>query len=166
MQRSSDALLTVINDVLDYSKIEAGRMTVEQIDMDLQSVCDGVRAILQSAALERGVSMRIDYDARLPKYIKGDPARIRQVLLNLAGNAVKFTEAGSVHIAATRLDAARLKISVTDTGIGIIERTAGHAVSALYAGGLDRRRGVMAAPVLASPSAKRWSSSWAAKSAR
>ncbi len=119
VQRSSDALLTVINDVLDYSKIEAGRMSVEQIDMDLQSVCDGVRAILQSAALERGVSMRIDYDARLPKYIKGDPARIRQVLLNLAGNAVKFTEAGSVHLAVTQLDAARLKVSVTDTGIGI-----------------------------------------------
>ena len=119
VQRSSGALLTVINDVLDYSKIEAGRMSVEQIDMDLQSVCDGVRAILQSAALERGVSMGINYDACLPKYIKGDPARIRQVLLNLAGNAVKFTEAGSVHIAVTQLDAARLKVSVTDTGIGI-----------------------------------------------
>jgi signal transduction histidine kinase/CheY-like chemotaxis protein len=119
VQRSSDALLTVINDVLDYSKIEAGRMSIEQIDMDLQSVCDGVRAILQSAALERGVSMRIDYDDRLPKYIKGDPARIRQVLLNLAGNAVKFTESGSVHIAVRQLDAARLKVSVTDTGIGI-----------------------------------------------
>ncbi len=119
VQRSSDALLTVINDVLDYSKIEAGRMSIEQIDMNLQSVCDGVRAILQSAALERGVSMRIDYDDRLPKYIKGDPARIRQVLLNLAGNAVKFTESGSVHIAVTQLDATRLKVSVTDTGIGI-----------------------------------------------
>ena len=66
--------------------------------LDLHSVCDGVRAILQSAALERGVSMRIDYDDRLPKYIKGDPVRIRQVLLNLAGNAVKFTECGSVRI--------------------------------------------------------------------
>ncbi len=119
VQRSSDALLTVINDVLDYSKIEAGRMSIEQIDMDLQSVCDGVRAILQSAALERGVSIRIDYDDRLPKYIKGDPVRIRQVLLNLAGNAVKFTESGSVHIAVTQPDAARLKVSVIDTGIGI-----------------------------------------------
>jgi signal transduction histidine kinase/CheY-like chemotaxis protein len=119
VRRSSDALLTVINDVLDYSKIEAGRMSIEQIDMNLQSVCDGVRAILQSAALERGVSMRIDYDDRLPKYIKGDPARIRQVLLNLAGNAVKFTESGSVHITVTQLDATRLKVGVTDTGIGI-----------------------------------------------
>ena len=136
VQRSSDALLTVINDVLDYSKIEAGRMSIEQIDMNLQSVCDGVRAILQSAALERGVSMRIDYDDRLPKYIKGDPARIRQVLLNLAGNAVKFTDSGSVH---DRGDAARC-----DTPQGQrdryrhrdLERAAGDAVSALYAGGL------------------------------
>jgi signal transduction histidine kinase/CheY-like chemotaxis protein len=119
VQRSSDALLTVINDVLDYSKIEAGRMSIEQIDMNLQSVCDGVRAILQSAALERGVSMRIDYDDRLPKYIKGDPARIRQVLLNLAGNAVKFTESGSVSIGVTQPDETRLKVSVADTGIGI-----------------------------------------------
>jgi signal transduction histidine kinase/CheY-like chemotaxis protein len=119
VQRSSDALLTVINDVLDYSKIEAGRMSIEQIDMNLQSVCDGVRAILQSAALERGVSKRIDYDDRLPKYIKGDPARIRQVLLNLAGNAVKFTESGSVSIGVTQPDETRLKVSVADTGIGI-----------------------------------------------
>jgi signal transduction histidine kinase/CheY-like chemotaxis protein len=119
MQRSGDALLTVVNDVLDYSKLEAGRMTVEHIDVALESVCDGVRSILQSAALERGVGMRVEYDPLLPKHIKGDPVRIRQVLLNLVGNAVKFTEHGSVLIAATQLDATRVKISVTDTGIGI-----------------------------------------------
>jgi CheY-like chemotaxis protein len=121
VQRSGDALLTVLNDVLDYSKMEAGRMTVEQIDMPLQSVFDRVRAILQPAALERGIVMNIEYDARLPKYIKGDPARTQQVLLNLAGNAVKFTEGGSVLIAAEELDATHVKISVTDSGIGITE---------------------------------------------
>ena len=119
VQRSGDALLTVINDVLDYSKIEAGRMTVEKIDMALHDVCEEVRAILQSAALERGVAIVVRYDPRLPKYIKGDPVRIRQVLLNLAGNAVKFTEGGSVAIGAEALDPGRVKISVTDTGIGI-----------------------------------------------
>jgi signal transduction histidine kinase/FixJ family two-component response regulator len=124
VQRSGDALLTVLNDVLDYSKMEAGRMTVEQIDMSLLSVFDAVRAILQPAALERGVVMNIEYDARLPQTIKGDPARIHQVLLNLAGNAVKFTNHGSVLIAAERLDAARVKISVTDSGIGITEEQA------------------------------------------
>ena len=119
VQRSGDALLTVINDVLDYSKLEAGRMTVERVDVDLRSVCDGVRAILLSAALERGVALHVEYDARLPRCIKGDPVRIRQVLLNLAGNAVKFTERGSVLICAAPLDTGRVKVSVTDTGIGI-----------------------------------------------
>jgi signal transduction histidine kinase/ActR/RegA family two-component response regulator len=119
VQRSGDALLTVINDVLDYSKIEAGRMTVERIDMALHDVCEEVRAILQSAALERGVAIVVRFDPRLPKFIKGDPVRIRQVLLNLAGNAVKFTEGGSVAIGAEALDPGRVKISVTDTGIGI-----------------------------------------------
>src|SRR5208283_2990743 len=119
VQRSGDALLTVINDVLDYSKLEAGRMTVERVDVDLRSVCDAVRAILQSAALERGVALHVEYDARLPRCIKGDPVRIRQVLLNLAGNAVKFTERGSVLICAAPLDTGRVKVSVTDTGIGI-----------------------------------------------
>ncbi|HEY2591334.1 MAG TPA: ATP-binding protein, partial [Steroidobacteraceae bacterium] len=119
VQRSGDALLTVINDVLDYSKIEAGRMTVERIDMALHDVCEEVRAILQSAALERCVAIVVRYDPRVPKFIKGDPVRIRQVLLNLAGNAVKFTEGGSVSIGAEVLDPGRVKISVTDTGIGI-----------------------------------------------
>jgi signal transduction histidine kinase/FixJ family two-component response regulator len=119
VQRSGEALRMVINDVLDYSKIEAGRMTVEHIDMSLQSVFDGVRTILQAAAIERGVAMNVEYDPRLPKYIKGDPVRIHQVLLNLAGNAVKFTEGGTMLIAAAELDATHLKISVTDTGIGI-----------------------------------------------
>jgi signal transduction histidine kinase/ActR/RegA family two-component response regulator len=119
VQRSSDALLTVINDVLDFSKIEAGRMSVEKIDVPLHAVCDGVRAILQSAANERGVSLTVSYDLRLPHNIKGDPVRIRQVLLNLAGNAVKFTERGSVLISAAIQDETHLKISVTDTGIGM-----------------------------------------------
>ncbi|MGO9039065.1 MAG: ATP-binding protein [Steroidobacteraceae bacterium] len=121
VQRSGDALLTVLNDVLDYSKMEAGRMTVEQIDMSLQSVFDRVRTILQPAALERGIVMNIEYDARLPRRIKGDPARTQQVLLNLVGNAVKFTSGGSVLIAAEQLDATHVKVSVIDSGIGIAE---------------------------------------------
>jgi signal transduction histidine kinase/ActR/RegA family two-component response regulator len=119
VQRSGDALLTVINDVLDYSKIEAGRMTVEKIDVAVHEVCEEVRAILQSAALERGVAIVLRYDPRVPKLMKGDPVRIRQVLLNLAGNAVKFTEGGTVAIGAEVLNPGRVKISVTDTGIGI-----------------------------------------------
>ena len=119
VRRSGDALLSVINDVLDYSKMEAGRLTVERIDVPLREVCESVRAILNSAALERGVTLEVDYDPRLPEHIVGDPARIRQVLLNLAGNAVKFTEGGSVLIAAEMTDPDGVKIRVKDTGIGI-----------------------------------------------
>ncbi len=119
VQRSGNALLAIINDVLDYSKIEAGRMTVEQIDFDLRSVCEEVRAILQAAAAERKLSMTLIYDAALPRYLRGDPVRIRQVLLNLAGNAVKFTERGAIRLEVARLDPDHIKVSVTDSGIGI-----------------------------------------------
>jgi signal transduction histidine kinase/ActR/RegA family two-component response regulator len=119
VQRTGDALLTIIDDVLDYSKIEAGCMTVEQIDFDLRSVCEEARAILQAAVAKRGLIMSLAYDATLPRFIKGDPVRLRQVLLNLASNAVKFTERGAVRIEVSRLDEAQLKISVADSGIGI-----------------------------------------------
>jgi signal transduction histidine kinase/ActR/RegA family two-component response regulator len=121
VQRSGDALLTIINDVLDYSKIEAGRMTVERVDFDLYSVCDEVRKILRSAIAERGLTVILSYDAALPRRIKGDPVRLRQVVLNLASNAVKFTERGAVRIEVSRLDADQVKISVVDSGIGISE---------------------------------------------
>jgi two-component system sensor histidine kinase/response regulator len=119
LQRSGDSLLTIINDVLDYSKIEAGRMTVEHIDFDLRAICDEVRAILQTAIADRGLVMSVAYDPTLPPLIKGDPVRVRQVLLNLASNAVKFTERGTVLIEVARLDGEQVKISVTDSGIGI-----------------------------------------------
>ena len=121
VQRSGDALLTVINDVLDYSKIEAGRMTVEQIDFDLRSVGVEVCKILQTTIAERKLAMTLAYDESLPRLIKGDPVRLRQVLLNLAGNAVKFTERGSIGIELSRLDDGAVKISVVDSGIGITE---------------------------------------------
>jgi CheY-like chemotaxis protein/anti-sigma regulatory factor (Ser/Thr protein kinase) len=121
VQRSGNALLNVLNDVLDYSKIEAGRMSVERIAVPLRELCEGAASILRSAAQERGVELRVEYDARLPALIKGDPLRIRQVLLNLAGNAVKFTQGGSVSIGARARDPGHIEISVEDTGIGIPE---------------------------------------------
>jgi signal transduction histidine kinase/CheY-like chemotaxis protein len=121
VQRSGDSLLTIINDVLDYSKIEAGRMTFEHIDFDLRSVCEEVRAILRSAVAKRNLAMSLHYEADLPAFIKGDPVRIRQVLLNLASNAVKFTERGAVRIEVSQLDGPQIKISVADSGIGISE---------------------------------------------
>jgi signal transduction histidine kinase/CheY-like chemotaxis protein len=119
VQRSGTALLVLIDDVLDYSKIEAGRMTLERIDCDLHAVCEEVRSILQPATNERGLHMTLSYDPGLPRAMKGDSTRIRQVLLNLAGNAVKFTERGAVRIEVSRFDSAHAKICVADTGIGI-----------------------------------------------
>jgi signal transduction histidine kinase/CheY-like chemotaxis protein len=121
VQSSGDLLLTIINDVLDYSKIEAGRMTVECIDFNLRSVCDEVRTILRAAVAKRGLETSVDYDSSLPAHIQGDPLRIRQVLLNLTSNAVKFTERGRVRIEVSRLGEMQLKVSVTDSGIGINE---------------------------------------------
>ena len=121
VQRSGDSLLTIINDVLDYSKIEAGRMTFEHIAFDLRSVCEEVRAILRAAVAKRNLAMSLHCEAALPAFIKGDPVRIRQVLLNLASNAVKFTERGAVRIEVSRLDGPQIKISVADSGIGITE---------------------------------------------
>jgi signal transduction histidine kinase/ActR/RegA family two-component response regulator len=122
IQRSGDALLSVINDVLDYSKIEAGRMSVEQIDYNLRSICDDVQNLLRPAAAERKLTLTLDYAAELPPFVTGDPARTRQVLLNLASNAVKFTERGRVHIEVSQPDQTHLRVSVTDTGIGITEQ--------------------------------------------
>jgi signal transduction histidine kinase/CheY-like chemotaxis protein len=119
VQRSGAALLILIDDVLDYSKIEAGGMTLERIDCDLRAVCEEVRTILQPATNERGLHMTLSYDPELPRAIKGDSTRIRQVLLNLAGNAVKFTERGAVRIEVSRIDSTHAKICVADTGIGI-----------------------------------------------
>jgi signal transduction histidine kinase/CheY-like chemotaxis protein len=121
VQRSGDSLLTIINDVLDYSKIEAGHMTVEHIDYDLRAVCDEVRKILQPAISARGLTMSLSYDTTLPRFANGDPVRIRQIVLNLAANAVKFTERGTVSIDVSRFDASHVKISVIDSGIGISE---------------------------------------------
>ena len=119
IRRSGDALLAVINDVLDYSKIEAGRMSVEQVDFDLRATCNDVEALLQPAAIERALTLTLEYGAGVPRMTRGDPARLRQVLLNLAGNAVKFTEHGSVRIALSRPDPSTVKFTVSDTGIGI-----------------------------------------------
>jgi signal transduction histidine kinase/FixJ family two-component response regulator len=119
IRRSCDGLLAIINDVLDYSKIEAGHMSVEQVELELGAVCDDVRGLLRPLALERGLTLDLVYAAGVPHAVRGDPARIRQVLLNLASNAVKFTERGGVRIEVGLASGGLLRLSVTDTGIGI-----------------------------------------------
>ena len=120
---SAEALLSLINDVLDLSKIEAGRMDLEEVDFRLRAVIfDSVAGIaLQSAA--RGIELVVDVDSAVPHVLRGDPGRLRQILLNLIGNATKFTHEGHVtlSVSATPCAAgrAKLRIEVKDTGIGI-----------------------------------------------
>jgi signal transduction histidine kinase/CheY-like chemotaxis protein len=125
IRNSSDALLTVINDILDFSKIEAGKLLIESHGFDLCLMMEEVGAMLASKAEEKGLDLLVDYGPSLPRYFNGDSGRIRQVLTNLAGNAIKFTHHGQVLIAAAvapvGMETCDVRISVTDTGIGIPE---------------------------------------------
>lgn len=120
---SADNLLVIVNDILDLSKIEAGKIIIEQTDFSLREVVQSVRDMLLLKAEEKHIDLRVYVDAEIPKRLIGDPTRINQVLINLAGNAVKFTEQGYVEVKATVKKHDRTKIwvqfDVSDTGIGI-----------------------------------------------
>lgn len=123
VRSSAEALLTVINDVLDFSKIEAGRLSLECIDFAPAVVVGEMARSLALRAHQKGLELYFRIAADVPAVLRGDPGRIRQVLLNLVGNAIKFTEAGEIEVAVTAErrdgDMVELKIAVRDTGIGI-----------------------------------------------
>jgi PAS domain S-box-containing protein len=116
-------LLGIINDILDASKIEAGKMTIEHVEMDLRGVIGEAAGLLTPAAQAKGLALAWDVAADVPPRVKGDPVRIRQTLVNLLTNAVKFTDAGAVRVeaAAVRRSASHVvvRVAVADTGIGI-----------------------------------------------
>ena len=125
IRESAEALLSIINDVLDFSKMEAGKLTLEESDFDLRDVVESVTEILAPKAYEKGLEIGSMLSVGLPTAVRGDAGRLRQVLLNLIGNAIKFTERGSV---AVRLSLAHdggdadrplVRFAVEDTGIGI-----------------------------------------------
>jgi protein-histidine pros-kinase len=123
VKSSAEALLTILNDVLDFSKIEAGRLDIENIEFSVQNVvADSARA-LALRAHQKGIELICDVAPNMPARVRGDPGRLRQVLLNLLGNAVKFTDSGEVEITARvtseESGRARLELAVRDTGIGI-----------------------------------------------
>jgi len=118
INRSADGLLTVINDLLDFSKIEAGQMQIETLDFALADVVEDVAQVVAPRAREKDIEVVIDISPELPVRIQGDPARLRQVLLNLVGNAVKFTERGHVRVTVEREEMS-LRFAVSDTGPGI-----------------------------------------------
>jgi signal transduction histidine kinase/CheY-like chemotaxis protein len=123
VRKSAEALLTVINDILDFSKIEAGRLTLETVPLDLGLIVEEVGVLLAGAAQDKGIDLIVRVSSDVPRRVIGDPGRLRQVLLNLAGNAVKFTAHGYVmlEIECTQpaKDDVELRLAVTDTGIGI-----------------------------------------------
>jgi len=123
INHSAEALLKIINDILDFSKIEAGMLIFEEIDFNLREVVEGVVDLFAGRALGKDIQLGSLVSHDVPLALRGDPGRLRQVLSNLVGNAVKFTERGEVFVSATIDeqvgDACLLRLSVTDTGIGV-----------------------------------------------
>jgi signal transduction histidine kinase/HPt (histidine-containing phosphotransfer) domain-containing protein len=116
---AGESLLAIINDILDLSKIEAGQTESENIDFHLPSLLNSVASILSVRATEKHVQISIDIHPDVPEGLRGDPTRLRQILINLLGNGVKFTEDGSVDIFVKKDSETKLLFSVKDTGIGI-----------------------------------------------
>jgi signal transduction histidine kinase len=131
IRSSAEHLLNVINDILDFSKLEAGEMPLEQLDFDLDSCIDSVVDVLATQAEEKGLELAILIERDVPRQLQGDPGRLRQILFNLVGNAIKFTDAGEVVVKASVVGAAspafpaafhspiQIRFEVIDTGIGI-----------------------------------------------
>jgi signal transduction histidine kinase/CheY-like chemotaxis protein len=118
IQQSADALLTVINDVLDFAKIESNRLELEDVPYDLRAELQVVTALTQTRAAEKHLDFEVTVSPVVPAWLRGDPTRVRQVLLNLVSNSVKFTDAGLVSLRVDLLDG-RLVFEVIDSGIGM-----------------------------------------------
>ncbi len=125
IQNSGDALLNIINDILDHSKIEAGKYELENIDFDLRMTMDKLSDLIAVKAHEKKLEFICMIDHTIPSLLTGDPGRLRQILINLSGNAIKFTDQGEIVIRVSleknEGDSVTLRFSVTDTGIGIPE---------------------------------------------
>lgn len=123
IQYSGDALLTLLNDILDLSKVEEGKMTLENIDFDLGKLLESVAMLMSGRAEEKKIGLKVEIEDGTPLTLKGDPTRLRQIFLNLIGNAIKFTDVGFVTLTVRPYDKEasrpRLYFAVTDTGIGI-----------------------------------------------
>ena len=123
IRNSGDALMTIIDDILDYSKIEAGMMVIEYVALDLRALFVDVQRLMQIRANQKGLQLSLRVNDNVPQIILGDGVRVRQILLNLINNAIKFTEVGAVDVTASlqhqQGDPLTLYVEVSDTGIGI-----------------------------------------------
>lgn len=128
MHRSAEALLVLVNDILDFSKIEAGKMTLETADVHLRPLIDDVLTLVSELAKKKSLTLTVQISPDVPGSLRGDPVRLRQILFNLVGNAIKFTDRGSVAVSVTLQpalshlpDTILLGWSVSDSGIGMTE---------------------------------------------
>ena len=126
VRESSKSLLTIINDILDFSKIEAGKIDIEKTGFSLTEVVEGVAELLAPNAFKKGLELIVCVDPQVPDHLEGDPARLRQVLTNLLGNAIKFTHTGHIVLDVALAGkagnkSAKARFSVSDTGIGLTE---------------------------------------------
>lgn len=128
MHRSAEALLALVNDILDFSKIEAGKMSLETADVHLRPLIDDVITLVSELAKKKALELTVNVAPDVPESLRGDPVRLRQILFNLVGNAIKFTEAGCVAVSVTLQpspahlpDSILLGWRITDTGIGMTD---------------------------------------------
>jgi CheY-like chemotaxis protein/nitrogen-specific signal transduction histidine kinase/HPt (histidine-containing phosphotransfer) domain-containing protein len=138
IKTSGDNLLSIINDVLDFSKIEVGRIDLDESPFLLRSMVGQTLRTLSARANQKGLEIVFNVEPEVPDALLGDPGRLRQILINLAGNAIKFTDAGDISIVVTQLDHAAhsvlLKFDVTDKGIGISQEQQGRIFEAFEQG--------------------------------
>ena len=124
VKQSADSLLTVINDILDFSKIEAGKMDLDPVEFSVRELIEDIARMLDLAARQKSVALATRVETGVPGTVIADPSRVRQVIVNLLGNAIKFTERGEVVLSVRFLGAGyppAIEISVSDTGIGIAQ---------------------------------------------
>ena len=122
IRRNGEHLLSILNDILDLSKIEAGRMTTEKVACSPSAIIVDVASLMRVRAAEKGLFFEVQYQTQIPETIQSDPTRMRQVLMNLVGNAIKFTKTGGIRVLARCIvdgEASRLEVEVVDTGIGL-----------------------------------------------
>ena len=124
-RESANSLLGIINDILDYSKLEAGKIDLEDVNFSPEQLVDGVVSLLSARAIAKGIGIGMFLSPDLPTWLRGDPTRLRQILFNLIGNAIKFTEHGDVSVTGSQRQAAdgglELRFDIRDSGIGISE---------------------------------------------
>ncbi|MEE3661279.1 two-component sensor histidine kinase BarA [Brenneria sp. g21c3] len=134
IERSANNLLNIINDVLDFSKLEAGKLVLENIPFSLHNTLDEVVMLLAHTAHEKGLELTLDIQNDVPEQFVGDPMRLQQIITNLLGNAIKFTEQGNIDIRVEKRRQeqhhVQLEIQIRDTGIGIAERQQSHLFQA------------------------------------